>query len=153
MEKSDFNLPILLDYIKSENIRPEDIKLQIIETFEPYFRNHENLEKYSIRFLIPEWINYSTLSISNHYVDDIQRIVEILNYLKDTNANKILDLFVKWSDEINKSSNIFWSFKNLETPKNDLDLHDFVVECLNNIGQNIEGLIKPYLKWYFHIFS
>jgi len=145
----DYNTKMLLDYMKTENVNPDEIKSQVIEMFKKYFKNYDNLVKYSMDFLVPDWINYSKLKSQNVAIECIDRIISILN---QNNQNSIIKTTL-WSNEIFKAADNYWSVKNLEIAKKDLDLYDFAAECFKNIGQIIEGLSKPFLKWYFHIFS
>lgn len=61
MKETYFGMNILLDYMTSENANPDEIKEQIIETFKKYFINYDNLVKYSMEYLILDWISYSQL--------------------------------------------------------------------------------------------
>lgn len=150
MKKPNFNISFLLDYMKDENVSPDEIKEQIVEVLNPLFVNSNNLEKYAIEYLVTDWINYLKLMNTDiEYEENIKQIVTILNQ----DIQNSIDKTVEWFVEINKVTDYYWSFKNLEINKKDLDLYDFSTECLKNIGQVIEGLQKVFIKWYFHIFS
>lgn len=48
----------LLEFFRA-GIKPEEIKEQIISDFDPYFRNKDNLFKYSMTYLVSDWILYN----------------------------------------------------------------------------------------------
>ena len=52
-------IPLLLE----NGYTPLSIKEEIIGTFKPYFKNLSNLEKYTINFLISDWINFLRILI------------------------------------------------------------------------------------------
>ncbi|MEK3917720.1 hypothetical protein [Paenibacillus sp. FSL H7-0331] len=141
----------LLEFFRA-GIKPEEIKEQIISDFDPYFRNKDNLFKYSMTYLVSDWILY------NKYRDNSwfkQKLSESLNMYRDASKRDVLachDIFKQLIDDQIETGNRFWSFVFTETNKKDLEIYEFTQMTMNDIGRIVEGLFKTLLLEYISMY-
>lgn len=136
-----------LSHFYDFGLTPDDIKVSIIESFSPYFSNHENLKKYAISDLTSNWLAY--LSVYKEYPDSlniIDNILDIYNSAKEKNHRLAIESYAQWMPEITQSISRFWSLHNNQKKLHKLCIEDFVEESLHMIGQTIEGLSKSFFK-------
>lgn len=124
-----------------------DIKEFIINAFQPYFQNLNNLEESSIDYMVGTWLSFLTIKIktptSLQYIDSI---LEIFNGAKESNSEEALKAYIYWQPEMSQSISRFWSLYNSQVKYRELCIEDFSEYCLRLIGQTIEGLSKPFIK-------
>jgi hypothetical protein len=127
--------------------KPEDVKLEIIDSFSEYFQNKQNLKKYAISHLINNWFSFVLLQGENpESVEKVDLFVSIFNDAKKINAQETIDAYAFWLPEISQSIIRYWSLYNTQNNLNNLCIEDFAVETLNMIGVSIEGILKPFFK-------
>lgn len=127
-------------------VKPEEIKNVIIENFNPYFENKEILKKFSIDFLVPEFINFLKIKNEKWLFIIFEKYYEILRKAKNVSEKNCYKSISYWYPNILDSDFKFWSIFNLQFDKNLLPDAEKVFDCFRNIGDIIEGLTKPYLN-------
>lgn len=132
-------IPLLLE----NGYTPSTIKAEIIETFESYFQNKENLEKYAIDYLVSDWINFLRISIKYPGIEkDIKKVLSAYNESKKKNHTETIDVLSELIPYHLEAGNKFWSFLNLEINKKDLEIYEFVKASMDDISNIIEGISK-----------
>ncbi len=132
-------IPVLLE----NGYTPASIKAEIIDTFKPFFRNYENLERFAIDYLVSDWINFLRLTINYPgIVKDIEVVLKAYNQAKDKDYKQTLDILAKMIPLHLEAGNKYWSFLKLEVNKKDLDIYEFVQTSMKDISDIIEGLSK-----------
>jgi hypothetical protein len=131
---------------------PDEIKASIIESFNPYFENCENLRSYAVSDLVGTWLSYETI-YKNHpdLLCYLKNLLDIFNEAKKVDKAHTLEAYLKWFPELNQSISRFWSLYNTQSNILELNVEDFSAEALRVIGQSIEGLSKPFLKLLLHL--
>lgn len=127
-------------------VKPVEIKNAIIEIFDPYFCNKQILEKFSIEILVPELISFLKIKEEKWLFTIFEKYYKKFEEAKRADKEKCFESFSFWHQEILDSNYRFWSIYNLQFDKNLLPDAEKIFECFRNIGDIIEGLIKPYLK-------
>jgi hypothetical protein len=132
-------IPLLLE----NGYTPSTIKAEIIETFKPYFKNHANLEKYAIDFLVSDWINFLRVSIKySGITGDIKTVLNTYEMAKTRNYENTIDATSKMIPLHLESGNKYWSVLNLEIDKSNLELYEFAQTSMNDISNIVEGISK-----------
>jgi hypothetical protein len=132
-------IPLLLE----NGYTPLTIKTEIIETFKPYFKNHSNLEKYAIDFLVSDWINFLRIStIHTGIENDIKTVLDAYDQAKEKNYESTIDVLLKMIPFHLESGNKYWSFLNLEVNKKGLEIYEFAQTSMKDISNLIEGISK-----------
>lgn len=126
---------------------PEDVKLEIVESFSKYFQNQKNLKKYAVSHLINNWFSYIFLTGENpQSVEKVDLFVSIFNDAKKINSQETINAYAFWLPEISQSIIRYWSLYNTQNNLKNLCIEDFAIETLNMIGVTIEGILKPFFK-------
>jgi hypothetical protein len=137
--KNKSPIPVLLE----NGYTPDSIKAEIIETFKPYFRNFDNLERFAIESLVSDWINFLRLTIIYPGIDkDIELILKSYNQAKDIDYEQTINILAKMIPLHLEAGNKYWSFLKLEVNKKDLDIYEFAQTSMKDISDIIEGLSK-----------
>jgi len=131
-------------------MKPEEIKEAVIESLEPYFDNKDVLEQLAIEALIPESINLLKLQKDKWFFGKFENCLATYRLAKNKDPQSCFKSCALWQPQIFQSLSEYWSILNLEVDKSNLEIEEFLHECLRNIGDIIEGLIKPYLKILLH---
>jgi len=139
----------LLKMIES-GLKPEEVKEAVIESLEPYFDNKGILEQFAIEALVPESINLLKLQKNKWLFRMFEKCLSIYRLAKSKDSQSCYESCELWQPQIFQSLSEYWSVLYLEVDKNNLEIEEFLHECLRNIGNIIEGLTKPYLKALLH---
>ncbi len=139
----------LLKLIES-GMNLEEIKESVIESLEPYFDNKDILEQFAIETLVPESVNLLKLQKENWFFRKFEKCLDTYRSAKAKDTQSCFKSCVLWQPQILQSLSKYWSVLYLEIDKNNLEIEEFLHECLRNIGDIIEGLTKPYLKALLH---
>jgi hypothetical protein len=132
-------LPLLYEH----GYTPETIKKEILSDFTPYFTNLDSLKKYAINYMVSDWINFLRIStVYPNIKDDIKLVVDSYNYSKLKNHTETIRVLAELMPLHLESGNKFWSFVNLEVPKSNLELDEFVQTSMKDISGIIEGISK-----------
>lgn len=131
-------------------LKPEDIKEAVIKSLEPYFENKDILEQFSIRCLVPESTNLLKLQKNSLVFGMFEKCLATYSSAKSKDSQNWFESCALWQPQILQSLSKNWSVLHLEVDKNNLEIEEFLHECLRNIGDIIEGLTKPYLKALLH---
>lgn len=149
---SQFNNSNHINLFYEFGMNPDDIKSSIIETFQKYFQNTDNLKKYAISDLVPNWLSYLTISRdSPDSLKFINPLLKIFNDAKKTDKNKTFEIFNEHLPDLSQAISRFWSLYNTQSHLSDLCDEDFLEECLRIIGQSTEGISKSFLKLLLHL--
>jgi hypothetical protein len=130
--------------------KPEDIKEAVIAILTPYFENKSLVENHAIDLLIPESIILTRLQKTPLFLDGIETCLSIYRSAKEANSKSCFESLAWWQPQVIRSLSKFWTILHLEVNKSNLEIEEFLHECLRNIGDIIEGLTKPYLKILYH---
>lgn len=137
--KNKSPIPLLLE----NGYTPSTIKAEIVETFEPYFQNRSNLEKYAIDYLVSDWINFLRITIKYPGIDsDIRKVLNAYEQAKKRDYSETINVLSSLLPHHIESGNKFWSFLNLEVNKKDLEIYEFVKASMDDISNIIEGISK-----------
>lgn len=137
--KNKSPIPVLLE----NGYTPDSIKAEIIETFKPYFKNLDNLERFAIDSLVSDWINFLRLTINYPGIEkDIELVLKAYNQAKDKDYEQTINILAKMTPLHLEAGNKYWSFLNLEVNKKDLDTYEFAQTSMKDISDIIEGLSK-----------
>ncbi len=137
--KNKSPIPLLLE----NGYTPSTIKSEIVETFESYFQNRSNLEKYAIDYLVSDWINFLRITIKYPGIDsDIRSILNTYDQAKKRDYSETINVLSSLIPHHLESGNKFWSFLNLEVNKKDLEIYEFVKASMDDISNIIEGISK-----------
>lgn len=141
----------LLKMIES-GLKPEEVKEGVIESLEPYFDNKDILEQFAIDVLVPESINLLKLQKDNWFFRMFEKCLATYRSAKSKDPQSCLESCELWQPQILQSLSKYWSVLYLEweVDKSNLEIEEFLHECLRNIGDIIEGCTKPYLKTLLH---
>lgn len=132
-------IPLLIE----NGYTPATIKVEIVETFKPYFQNLSNLEKYAIDYLVSDWINFLRISIKYPGIDsDIKNVLNAYNLAKKRDFSETMIVLSSLLPHHLESGNKFWSFLNLEVNKKNLEIYEFVKASMDDISNIIEGVSK-----------
>lgn len=148
----DFNKTNFSGLFYEFGFTPNDLRYLIVEEFEDYFQNKNNLKRYAINDLVTIW--FSFLTIKRDYNDTIKYItiiLEIYNSAKDINKELVFNAYAKWLLDFTQSITRFWSFYNGQKEYDELCDEDYLSEILQLIGQAIEGTAKPYLQFTLYL--
>ena len=132
-------------------LKPKDIKPAVIESLEPYFDNKDILEQLAIDgSLVPESVNLLKLKKDKRFFELFEKCLSTYRSAKSKDPQSCLESCALWQPQILCSVSRYWSVLHLEVDKSVLEIEEFLHECLGNIGDIIEGTIKPYLKVFLH---
>lgn len=127
-------------------VKPHEIKEAIIKLLEPYFDNKTVLERFAIDNLVVDSVFFLKVQSDIFFFKKFEKCLGTYHSAKSKDPQSCFEACAHWCTEVCESELKFWSVANLEVDKRELELEDFVHECLKNIGELIEGLAKPYLK-------
>jgi hypothetical protein len=132
-------LPLLYE----NGYTPETIKSELLNDFEPYFSDKQSLEKYALKYMVADWINFMRVGILYPGIhSDIKKLLETYEKAKQTDKNMTIQVLSELMPYHVESGNKFWSFVNLEVPKSDLEIEEFVQTSMKDISDIIEGISK-----------
>lgn len=131
-------------------LSPAEVKEAVIESLEPYFDNEDILEQLTIDALVPESINLLKLQQDKWFFRMFEKCLDTYHSAKNKDSQSCFESCVIWQPQLIQSLSKYWSVLHLEVDKSNLEIEEFLHECLRNIGDIIEGLTKPYLKALLH---
>jgi len=131
-------------------LKPEDIKEAVIEILSPYFENKRLVEYHAIELLAPESVILARLQNNHLFLTGFENCLAIYRSAKAANSQSCFESLAWWQPQVVLSLSKFWTILHLEIDKRNLEIEEFLHECLRNIGDITEGLTKPYLKILYH---
>jgi len=131
-------------------LKPKEIKEAVIESLEPYFDNKDVLEQLAIKALLPESVNLLKLQKEKWFFALFEKCLFSYRSAKSKNQQVCFESFALWQSQILQAVSKYWSVLHLEFDKKFLEIEEFLHECLGNIGDIAEGIMKPYLKVLLH---
>jgi len=141
LEGLKYKSPLSLLY--ENDCTPETIKSEMLNDFRPYFLNEDSLEKYALSYMVADWINFMRVGIVYPAIhNDIKKVLDTYNKAKQTDKERVIQVLSDLMPYHVEAGNKFWSFINLEVPKVDLELYEFVQTLMKDISDVIEGLSK-----------
>ena len=129
-----------------QGFTPDDIKEGVIQSLSPFFENKELLKTFAIQQLIAESITLEKIKEDGRFVDVLKQSLLIYRLAKEKEPVRCYESITLLEPSIAQSQSKFWSMLNLEVDKSNLTIHEFLHECLRNIGDFVEELAKPYLQ-------
>jgi len=142
-------LPLLFEH----GFTPDSIKKEIIASFDEFFENKSNLSIHAIDGLATTWVAYLTSLKIKGFKTRLKEFSSISRSAFSKNESLALAAYFDWADFLTEATNKYWSVKNLSQDTDVLCLEDMVEASFQMLGQLIEGLIKPYIKFYYQLFS
>lgn len=127
-------------------VKPEEVRAAIIELLEPYFDNRDVLERFATEALVTESINLLKLKEERPFFEMFEKCLYTYHCAKVKDSETCFKCCADWQPKIVESVCRCWSVSHLEVDKDGLEIQEFLHECLSNIGDVVEGLMKPYLK-------
>ena len=140
------HLPKLIEL----GLMPEDVKETVVKSLEPYFENRDVLERLAIEALVPEMVNLLRLERDKWFFEMFEKCLLTYRSAKIADAQSCFKSCAQWQPYVIHGLSEYWSLLHLETRKDDLEIEEFLHECLHNIGEIMEGCTKPYLKALLH---
>lgn len=142
----DFNVHSPFETFYKHGIKPDDIKPAIVKTLSPYFNSIENLEELSTSHLVAGWVNFMLFKRDRWFLNKFEKCLDLYNKAKLKNSKLLFSSIIEILPYLNQAVTKFWSVKNLEIDKSNLENEEYLESCLTMIGQILEGLTKSYLK-------
>ncbi len=139
------------EILYENGVSPSELKASIIKTYQPYFSNQDRLSEYSTDWLVSGWVNFTKLKKNEWFLTNFEKCLSLFNDAKSNNKIECFNAVALWVPEINKAVTKFWSFKNLSSDLEGLEILDFSEESFKIIGQFLEGIIKSYLRLVVHL--
>lgn len=122
-----------------------DIKDMVVDILSIHFDNKDIVEQLAIKTLLPEVINILRLEQNAKYFQIFEQCIKTLKHSKTVNSLECYNAVAQWTQDINRAISNYLSYYFLEHNKINLQLEEFSNECFKNIGEIIEGSIKPFL--------
>ena len=133
-----------------DGLTPDNIKQDIIELLSPYFENKEFIKDVAINYLVSETVEFARVSKEKWSLELFEYILNVHHSAKKTDADQSFQVYMRWIPAKYEGLSKYWSQLHLENDKVNLDLEEFLHECLRNIGGVIEGEIKPLAMELLH---
>jgi hypothetical protein len=130
----------------SDGFSDKKIVETINNTFDQFFVNKSNLERYSKDFLIHDWINYTR----NHYdkIDiNINEILSLVHSSQNIDKNAVFKTFASFQNQSANIGNKHWSLCILQKDLSQLGDYEYITECFTMI----ENICEIFLKNFFVI--
>jgi hypothetical protein len=134
----------------NDGFTPDDVKAGVVEILSPYFSNKSILDKMAVNYLMADVIEYVRLSGIEVPFQAFEYSYSVHLASKAKNEISCITACAEWLSDIYDGLSVFWSQAHLELDKTDLDIEEFLHECLINIGSIIEGAINPILRELLH---
>lgn len=131
-------------------LAPSAIKDRVIATLQPYFENPSALSDLPIEVLGFEAVSIHRLSSDAWATATLGGVLSEYRGALRQDKCKCLDALTAWDEELAQAMSEFYSMYLLEIDKSDLDLDEFRVELLRNIGGLLEACVQPNLKALLH---
>lgn len=159
MEKTPSKFQKLLTSVKDNTLlykafddgfTPDDIKNGVIEILSPYFSNQDRLDKLAVNYLMADVIEYARLSALDIPYQAFEYSYKVHLAAKTHNETECIKACAEWLPDVYEGLSVFWSQAHLELDKTNLDLEEFIHECLRNMGSILEGAMNPVLRELLH---
>ncbi|WZL80235.1 hypothetical protein QBE53_10505 [Vallitaleaceae bacterium 9-2] len=128
----------------------EEITGDIIFTFSSFFKNKENLKRYSLDFLVHDWINYNKNNYEGLH-DHIQEVVDYLNSVKAVEPDSVYKAFAEFQELTTEMGNKHWSLCILQRDLSELELFEYITEVFGLIENIGEVMLKVFLGFLVYI--
>lgn len=123
----------------------DEIKKAIRAALDPHFQNKEVIdEQFSI--LVSEIVNLAFVESDPSIRDAYDQVQGIYRRALTADPNSCFEACAAFERDIMGGLSRVWSQMYLEHDKADLPLDEFREEAFSNIGDIIEGCLKPFLK-------
>lgn len=128
----------------------KEIHKTIIHTFNQYFDNKNNLERYANDFLVHDWINYCK-TYYNDIDDNINDVISLFRNAKLIDNMKVFEAFSNFQDTTVEIGNKYWSMVILQKDLSNLGDYEYVTECFKMIDDICEIVIKQFMFFLVYI--
>ncbi len=122
-------------------IGKKNFQKDVIELFEEFFENKNNLETFSNDYLIQDYINYKRNNL-HIYKNSLLEVNSLFRQAKATCAEKTYTGIAYFQPISAEMGNKHWSMLKLQNDISKLDGHEYVYECFNLIEHICENLLK-----------
>ncbi|HTU46682.1 MAG TPA: hypothetical protein VMF91_16570 [Bryobacteraceae bacterium] len=133
-----------------KGLTPGAIKARVIATLQPHFENSSVLSDLSIEVLSFEAVLIDRLSSDPWAAAMFAGVLSEYRGALNQDQRKCLDALTAWDEQIAHAMSEFYSMYLVEADKAGLELDEFRVELLRNIGGLLEACVQPNLKALLH---
>ncbi|WP_138263828.1 hypothetical protein [[Clostridium] hylemonae] len=140
----------IIDEMKRNNIKTDNISGDIEKTFKPFFKNENNLKRYSKDYLIQDYVNYT----KNNFENLEGLILEAISFYRaalSANNEETLKAFAFFQDEMVSIGNKYWSMCVLQKDFALLEDDEYVMEAFNLIENISEILLKNFFSFMVYL--
>jgi hypothetical protein len=126
-------------------LSPAQVKQELFDLFAPYSINHAALDWYVVRFMVSDAINLKSILQSSSAMALLKESLRIHHEAIRCERRAGLTALGLYTGAINDGLSTFWSQYHLARDLNELEIEEFLHECLRQMGSFIEGPFKPHL--------
>ncbi|MCS3643227.1 hypothetical protein [Salinibacter ruber] len=128
-----------------EGRSPEELKKSIKTALKPHFENPQIVEDW-YPYLVSEYINLSFISSDADAQEAFEGVKLTYRNSRSADSERCFETCGRFEKDTISSLSQMWSHMYLEHDKADLPLTEFRQEAFKNIGDLIEGTLKPFLQ-------
>lgn len=127
-----------------------DVKAALINLFRPYSENLPAIEVRVIDFLVGDAVNLFRVIQSPTATSRLEEALRIHRASLRRNRAASLAATADHLPAVNDALSKYWSLYHLQQDLRELELEEYVHECLQLLGGHIEGAMKPLLYELAH---
>jgi hypothetical protein len=150
--KSYTNIGRLTPYLSwaEQGLSPGETKAQVIAALRPYLENPSVLTNLPIDVLGFEALFIHSLGSDPWAAATFEGVLSEYRSALATDQQNCIDSFVAWAEKLARAQSEFYSLYLIEIDKGGLELDEFRVELLRNIGALLEACVQPHSKALLH---
>ena len=128
-----------------EGHSPEELKKSIKTALKPHLENPHLVEDW-YPYLVSEYINLSFIRSDTDAQEAFEDVKQTYIKSRSTDSERCFETCGRFEKDTISSLSQMWSHMYLEHDKANLPLMEFRQEAFKNIGNLIEGTLKPFLQ-------
>jgi hypothetical protein len=150
--KSFANLGRLTPYLEwaEQGLSPSEAKARVIAILQPYLENASVLTSLPIDVLGFEAVFIHHLESDPWAAAAYKGILSEYRLALATHPQKCIEALVAWQEKLARAQSEFHSHYLIEIDKSGLELDEFRVEIVRNIGSLLEACVQPNLRALLH---
>ena len=130
----------------AEGLRPSEVKARAIAILQPHLENPSVLDDLPIDVLGFEAVSVYRFAQNPWSLEMYKGVLSEYRQAHLTDAQSSLEAFSEWQTQLLRAQSEFQSLYLLEVNKSELELDEFRVEILRDIGALLEACVQPHLK-------
>jgi hypothetical protein len=134
----------------AKGLNPAQVKQELFDLFAPYSTNHDALDSYVIQFMVSDAFNLKSILESAGAMALLKESVRIHHEAIGRERPASLMALSSYAGAIDDGLSRFWSQYHLARDLNELEIEEYLHECLRQMGSFIEGPLKPHLCELVH---